>query len=61
MFDGSPLGKIEVKGPDAATFLNRMYVNNLATLKPGFARYAMLTNENGVLIDDGVVVRLAEC
>jgi sarcosine oxidase subunit alpha len=60
MFDGSPLGKIEVKGPDAATFLNRMYVNNLATLKPGFARYAMLTNENGVLIDDGVVVRLAE-
>jgi sarcosine oxidase, subunit alpha len=60
MFDGSPLGKIEVKGPDAATFLNRMYVNNLASLKPGFARYAMLTNENGVLIDDGVVVRLAE-
>ncbi|MFB9123771.1 sarcosine oxidase subunit alpha family protein [Paraburkholderia dipogonis] len=59
MFDGSPLGKLEVKGPDAATFLNRMYVNNLATLKVGAARYAMLTNENGVLIDDGVVVRLA--
>ncbi|MFL9863469.1 sarcosine oxidase subunit alpha family protein [Paraburkholderia fungorum] len=59
MFDGSPLGKIEVKGPDAGTFLNRVYVNNLATLKPGFARYAMLTNDNGVLIDDGVVVRLA--
>lgn len=60
MFDGSPLGKLEVKGPDAAKFLNRVYVNNLATLKPGFARYAMLTNENGVLIDDGVVVRLAD-
>ncbi|RQR33298.1 sarcosine oxidase subunit alpha family protein [Burkholderia sp. Bp9142] len=60
MFDGSPLGKIEVRGPDAATFLNRVYVNNLASLKPGFARYAMLTNDNGVLIDDGVVVRLAE-
>lgn len=60
MFDGSPLGKIEVKGPDAAAFLNRVYVNNLATLKPGFARYAMLTNDNGVLIDDGVIVRLAE-
>jgi sarcosine oxidase subunit alpha len=59
MFDGSPLGKIEVKGPDAVTFLNRVYVNNLATLKTGFARYAMLTNDNGVLIDDGVVVRLA--
>jgi sarcosine oxidase, subunit alpha len=60
MFDGSPLGKLEVKGPDAATFLNRMYVNNLATLKMGAARYAMLTSENGVLIDDGVVVRLAD-
>lgn len=60
MFDGSPLGKIEVRGPDAATFLNRVYVNNLAAVKPGMARYAMLTNENGVLIDDGVVVRLAE-
>jgi sarcosine oxidase, subunit alpha len=60
MFDGSPLGKIEVKGPDAAKFLNRVYVNNLATLKPGLARYAMLTNENGILIDDGVIVRLAE-
>src|SRR5579863_1406836 len=60
MFDGSPLGKIEVKGPDAATFLNRVYVNNLASLKTGSARYAMLTNDNGVLIDDGVVVRLAE-
>jgi len=60
MFDGSPLGKIEVRGPDAATFLNRVYVNNLASLKPGFARYAMLTNDNGVLIDDGVVVRLAD-
>lgn len=57
MFDGSPLGKIEVRGPDAGIFLNRVYVNNLATLKPGHARYAMLANENGVLIDDGVVVR----
>jgi len=60
MFDGSPLGKLEVRGPDATTFLNRMYVNNLTTVKPGSARYAMLSNENGVLIDDGVVVRLAE-
>ncbi|RQT14883.1 sarcosine oxidase subunit alpha family protein [Burkholderia contaminans] len=60
IFDGSPLGKIEVKGPDAAAFLNRVYVNNVATLKSGCARYAMLTNDNGVLIDDGVVVRLAD-
>lgn len=60
LFDGSPLGKIEVRGPDAAVFLDRMYVNNMASLKPGFARYGLLANENGVLIDDGVIVRLAE-
>lgn len=60
MFDGSPLGKIQVSGPDAAAFLDRVYVNNISTLKSGFARYAMLTNENGVLIDDGVIIRMAE-
>jgi len=60
MFDGSPLGKIEVKGPDAATFLNRMYINNAATLKPNVGRYGLMCNENGVVIDDGVFVRLAE-
>lgn len=60
IFDGSPLGKIEVHGPDAAAFLDYMYVNNVASLKPGFARYVMMTNDNGVLIDDGVMVRIAE-
>ncbi|MDT4808782.1 Sarcosine oxidase subunit alpha [compost metagenome] len=60
MFDGSPLGKIEVKGQDAATFIDRLYVNNIASLKVGSARYAVLTNENGVLLDDGIIVRMGE-
>ncbi len=60
VFDGSPLGKIEVYGPDAATFLNRVYINNMASLKPGKARYGIVCNENGIVIDDGVVVRFAE-
>ena len=60
MFDGSPIGKIEVKGPDAATFLNRIYVNNAASLKLHRARYGLMTNENGIVIDDGVFVRLNE-
>lgn len=59
-FDGSPLGKIEVKGPDAARFLDRIYVNNVLTLKPGRVRYGLMLNENGVVIDDGVFVRLGE-
>jgi sarcosine oxidase subunit alpha len=60
LFDGSPLGKIEVKGPDAAEFLNRIYVNTVPTLKQGKVRYGLMLNENGVIMDDGVFVRLAE-
>ncbi|MEN8721920.1 MAG: 2Fe-2S iron-sulfur cluster-binding protein [Alphaproteobacteria bacterium] len=60
MSEGSPLGKIEVLGPDAAQFLNRVYINNMATLKPGKARYGIVCNENGIVIDDGVVVRFAD-
>ena len=60
MFDGSPLGKLEVKGADAAKFLNRIYVNNALTLKPSFARYGLMCNENGVVIDDGVFVRFTD-
>ena len=59
-FDGSPLGKIEVRGPDAARFLDRIYVNNVLTLKPGRVRYGLMLNENGVVIDDGVFVRMGE-
>jgi len=60
LFDGSPLGKIEVKGPDAGEFLNRIYVNNVLTLKPGRIRYGLMLNENGIIIDDGVFARLDE-
>lgn len=60
LFDGSPLGKIEVKGPDAAEFLNRIYVNTVSTLKPGKVRYGLMLDENAIVIDDGVFIRLAD-
>ncbi len=60
VFDNSPIGKIEVRGPDAAEFLNRFYINNVPGLKTGRARYGLMLNENGVIIDDGVFVRLAK-
>ena len=60
VFDGSPLGKIEVYGPDATEFLNRVYVNNVATLKSGRAHYGLMLNENGIIIDDGIFARLAD-
>lgn len=60
LFDGSPLGKIEIKGTDAAEFLSRLYVNTVHTLQPGKVRYGLMLNENGVIIDDGVFARLAD-
>ena len=59
LLEGSPLGKIEVKGPDAAEFLNRIYVNNALTLNPGKVRYGLMLNENGIVMDDGVFVCMA--
>lgn len=60
VFDNSPIGKIEVRGPDAAEFLHRMYINNVHGLLPGNARYGLMLNENGVIMDDGVFMRLAD-
>jgi sarcosine oxidase subunit alpha len=60
LLDASTLGKIEIKGPDAAEFLDRMYTNVFSTLKVGKCRYGLMMNELGFLMDDGVTVRLAE-
>ncbi len=60
LLDASTLGKIEIKGPDAAIFLDRMYTNMFSTLKVGKCRYGLMMNELGFLTDDGVTVRLAE-
>jgi sarcosine oxidase, subunit alpha len=59
MFDASTLGKIEVVGPDAAEFMNRLYINNWTTLGVGRTRYGILLREDGFVYDDGVVARLA--
>lgn len=58
LFDGSPLGKIQVYGPDAAAFLDLMYVGTLSSLAVGSARYGAMLNENGIVVDDGIVTRL---
>jgi sarcosine oxidase subunit alpha len=59
LLDGSPLGKLEVFGPDAARFLDLMYIGTMSTLRIGQARYGLLLNENGTLVDDGIVARLS--
>ncbi|EDQ04406.1 Sarcosine oxidase subunit alpha [Sulfitobacter indolifex] len=60
LLDASTLGKLIVRGPDAARFLDMLYTNMMSTLKPGKCRYGLMCNENGFLIDDGVVARLDE-
>ncbi|HEY3811957.1 MAG TPA: sarcosine oxidase subunit alpha family protein [Caulobacteraceae bacterium] len=60
LFDASPLGKIEVRGPDAARFVDLIYANTMSTLKPGKLRYGLMLNELGIIIDDGVAARLDE-
>ncbi len=60
IFDGTPLGKLEIFGPDAATFLDLMYVGTLSALAIGQARYSLVLNENGIVVDDGIVARLGE-
>ncbi len=59
LFDGSSLGKIEVHGSGAAEFLNLMFYNEVANLRPGRIRYCLILRETGIVYDDGVVARLA--
>jgi sarcosine oxidase subunit alpha len=59
IMDASTLGKIEVVGPDAVEFLERLYVNSFAKLAVGRCRYALMLSEDGTIADDGVVMRMA--
>ena len=58
--DVSTLGKIDVQGPDAAEFLNRLYCNGFARLPVGKARYGLMLREDGIVFDDGTTSRLAD-
>ncbi len=58
LIDVGTLGKIEVHGVDAGEFLDRVYTARYSNLKIGMTRYALMLDEAGVIIDDGVVGRL---
>lgn len=60
IIDVSTLGKIAVQGPDAAEFLNRIYVNGWKTLAVGRLRYGVMLREDGFVMDDGATARLGE-
>ena len=60
VMDASTLGKIDVKGPDAREFLNRIYSNAWSKLDPGKCRYGLMLDENGMVMDDGVTACIAD-
>ena len=58
--DVTTLGKIDVQGTDAASFLNKVYCNGFAKLAVGRVRYGLMLREDGIVMDDGTAARLAE-
>ena len=58
--DVTTLGKIDVKGPDTAEFLNRVYTNSWLKLPVGKARYGVMLREDGIVMDDGTTTRISE-
>ncbi len=60
ILDASTLGKIDIRGKDAAEFLNRVYTNAWASLKIGSCRYGLMLKDDGMVMDDGVTTRLGK-
>ena len=58
--DVTTLGKIDIKGPDASEFLNRIYTNAWMKLPIGKARYGVMLREDGIVFDDGTTTRISE-
>jgi sarcosine oxidase subunit alpha len=58
--DGSTLGKIEVAGPDAGAFLDSIYLTRASTIRVGRSKYMVNLREDGMVLDDGIVLRLTE-
>ena len=60
ILDASTLGKIDIQGPDAREFLNRIYTNAWTKLDVGKARYGLMCKEDGMVFDDGVTACVGE-
>jgi len=57
--DVSTLGKIDIQGPDASAFLDRVYINLFSTLPAGKVRYGLMLREDGLVMDDGTTAHLS--
>lgn len=59
IIDVSTLGKLLVTGKDAPQLLDRIYTNRLSNLREGWARYSVVCDDSGIILDDGTVSRLS--
>jgi sarcosine oxidase subunit alpha len=60
IIDVSTLGKLDVQGSDAPALLDKLYTHHFSTLRPGRVRYGVICSDNGTIMDDGTVTRLAD-
>ncbi len=60
MLDSSTLGKFRIHGPDALKALQRVYVSDMRSVRNGCIKYSAMCNDDGCVIDDGVIVRISE-
>jgi aminomethyltransferase len=60
LFDVSHMGQITIEGPNSAEFLSKLTPSNFKIAKNNLAKYTVLTNENGGIIDDLIITRIAE-
>jgi aminomethyltransferase len=60
LFDIAHMGRLRFTGADAAKFLDHLITNDVSSLAPGQIKYALVTNENGGILDDVLVYRLAD-
>ena len=60
MMDASTLGKIDARGTDVVEFLERIYTHDIGKMKVGRCAYGIMLGEDGMLMDDGVMARIAD-
>jgi sarcosine oxidase subunit alpha len=58
IYDGTPLGKFQLKGPGVPGLLDLLYINDFQSLKSGRGKYGVMLTEDGLILDDGVTFRL---
>lgn len=61
LFDIAHMGRLKFTGPEAARFLDHLVTNDVPGLAVGQIKYALMTNEQGGILDDVLVYRLADC